>query len=233
MKGKIFLGLVIIFVLAGCFQSNQNLVDTDLDTVYTRKLKDYDFDKGSFGVKKSSFFLLDTITYYNEKGDTLNIPGDSTEYISESTAAKLVEAVRKNMIDYGWEEVKSDTAKLDDEQFESLVLMKLTLSKVEHVGGVGYYYPYPYYSYWGGGIGISPYYYYDSWTTYYYKYNTGYMLVSMIEPLKTPPKEIEKNVGKLVWESYLEGYVSKTIALKSILDAVDISFEQSEYLDRK
>jgi hypothetical protein len=209
----------LVISLNSCY--NDDYISTrDYDVVYTQKLDGFDFNQGSYGAKKVNFVVSDTVIYYDDKGRMHKIPGSSTTDITAAEAKAMINAVEDNMIHLGWNELDKNTPPTE-EQVKAAVLVNITLSYNSYVGG-GYYPIYPGWGYWGG--------YYPVWGAYYYSYETGSVYVKMIEP---NPSMAGGEKGKMVWETYLSGIMSKSVNLQSILNGIHQGFDQSEeYLKR-
>jgi len=216
MRKKILLfGITLAAMLSSCYGPNDSVYTEDLDVVISRKKDNYDF------TTKSKFYISDTITYQDENGEWHKAPD---KLIPKEIVGNIVDNVRVNMTDLGWEEITSLDEAVKDK--ENSVFLSIIMSKRKVEGG-GYYpiYPYPGWDWWWGYPGWG---YWDPWVPYYYSYSTASVDVSMREISKNEEGKVNR---VLIWETFLNGYARNILSAEHINNGIDIGFEQSSYLD--
>jgi hypothetical protein len=187
-------------MLAGCYPKGPEYVD-DLDVTFTSYDESFNFQA------LKTYAIPDKIVIGFEVDKT----GDTTiEYMNAIDANKILSQVNFNMIDYGW-------TKVDVDQNPDMLMM---------LGGISttnYFYDY-WYNWW-----------YDDWYNWgwYYppyvslsSYTTGSLITVFADPNKNNPL----NKVDPAWISINNGILTQGNDINRVLNAIDQSFEQSEYL---
>ncbi len=196
-----FLSIVaIVSMLAGCYPKGPEYVD-DLDVTFTSYDESFNFQA------LKTYAIPDKIVIGFEVDKT----GDTTiEYMNAIDANKILSQVNFNMTDYGW-------TKVDVDQNPDMLMM---------LGGISttnYFYDY-WYNWW-----------YDDWYNWgwYYppyvslsSYTTGSLITVFADPNENNPL----NKVDPAWISINNGILTQGNDINRVLNAIDQSFEQSEYL---
>jgi len=187
--------------VSSCYY-DYGLSTSDYDAILTN------YDKATdFGTYKT-FFLPDTVLHL--------IGEDDKDEISRGYDKQILSAIRGNMTARGYVEVDLDTANLPD------VVMTVSIATSTWVGG-GYYYPY--YPGWGWG-------YYPGWGygTYYYTYETGTVIVDLIDKNDLDPGNPDA-YALPKWNGTMQGIVSDVYSNSTrVINGINQMFYQSPYL---
>jgi Domain of unknown function (DUF4136) len=224
---KIFVPLVIVVAgLSSCYPVDDLQVE-DLDVAATLYDKNY-YDPAT-GVNKfqdfQTFNVVDTIIHIIDDADD--------DPISRKFDDFILEQVRLNMLQLGYiEETDPETNAPD---------VTLTVSAMSSEHEVYTWYPY-WGWYWGYG-GYYPYsakavkdtpsalYYYYPWYPYgtYYTYQSGSILMEMVEVARIDP---EVEAIPVVWAAIVNGVLeeSQSGAQARLSKGIDQCFDQSPYL---
>ena len=206
---KVGLSLIVISaVMAACYPGGPTYIE-DYDVVYTINV-----DNGvSSDPSKVNFHLADTVMDLSE-------PGSSPDPIGNQK--QLLNTVRKNMLNYGYNEIK-DTADIRDSA-DFVVLVTVVRSDN---------YVYTWWPGWGG--------YWPGWgwggccwyppTTTVSNYRTGSVLVQLVDVANVDP---DLEIIPVVWQGTIEGLFegSNTNIENRTERGVNQMFKQSDYLNR-
>ena len=217
---------ILIAGLSSCYPVDDLTVE-DLDVAAT--LYDKAYYSPETGVNKFNalltFVVVDTIVHVVAPGDEDNLNRSYDEFV--------LEQVRLNMLKLGFVE------ELDPEVNPVDVAVTVTALTSEHE----VYYWYPYWGwYWGYG-GYYPYsgsataaaasdpYYYYPWYPYtsYYTYQSGSVLMEMVDVARIDP-EVEEI--PIIWAGIVNGVLetSETSVKNRLSNGIDQCFDQSPYL---
>ena len=197
-KGFIFLLFLSasVIVLQSCYPYD-NLTPEDTDVVITF------YDSGTNFSSLVTYALPDTIYAFGNNGDIV-----PNEDISSSSANSILNSIKSNMQEMGYEEFSGNPSDAD-------VLVIALANSSSWVSGGCYY---SYWSYW--------YPYYGWCYPVAYTYTVGSVFIVMLDPAKTGGD------NKAVWFAGCNGVLSTTNASNQSRINSDISqaFTQSPYL---
>jgi hypothetical protein len=146
--------------------------------------------------------------------------GDTTiEYMNSIYAAPILEAMQRNMENYGWTLVPVSAN-------PDMLLMPAGLSTTT------YFYSY-WYDWWYGGYGG-----YWGWYGWYYppyytvsSYTTGTLLMVLSDPKLASESPI--NRAPALWIAAANGLLTYSYDISRVTQSVDQAFMQSTYLNTK
>ncbi|MBT1699520.1 DUF4136 domain-containing protein [Fulvivirgaceae bacterium PWU4] len=202
---KQFLIIFTTALLAGCYPDGPDYVE-DIDVVYTVYDQAYDFKT------QKTFAMPDKIAVSVEvtSEDTL------IEYMNPIYATPILQAIQRNMENYGWSRVNVD-------QNPDIVLTPAGLSTTT------YFYSY-WYDWWYGG--------YWGWYGWYYppyytvsSYTTGTLLMVVADPNQANQSPINRSPA--LWIAAANGLLTYSYDLSRVSEGIDQAFTQSPYLNLK
>lgn len=146
-----------------------------------------------------------------------NLASDDTIVTGTSYARPVLTAINTNLEARGYQRVERD----EDPDLAVNAYVVKNLNLFQQVNGYygypGYYYP-GYYGYYG--------YYYNYPYVSTYLYNTGVLVVEIVDlKNKTPDNKV-----KVIWNSYMGDVFSSIDRNKQTLEAIDQAFTQSPYV---
>jgi hypothetical protein len=204
-KGMISVVLSVPLMFVGCYPDGPEYIE-DFDLVITNHDTSFDFDS------------IETFALPNQVVKITGnlVEGDDPEFVSDEYADIILNGIRDNMEDYGWEEV-------DRNNEPDVIILPSAMQSTTAV----WYYDYWYWDWW------YPYY----WWGWYYpypiyggSYTSGSLFVQMTYPAGITAAD---NIP-VVWSSILNGLLEGTT--ENIEDrierGIDQAFEQSPYLDQ-
>jgi hypothetical protein len=221
--------LPLIIVVAGvssCYPIDDLTVE-DLDITATIYDKTY-YDGPSGNVNKfedlMTFTVVDTIMHLVESGTEDNISHQYDDFV--------LEQVRLNMLKLGF------TEELNPEVNPAEVVITVSAMSSEHEVYTwypywGWYWGYGGYPYKGTATGdlISAYSYYYPWLPYstYYSYQSGSVLLEMVDAARVDPDVEEIPV---IWAGIVNGVLesSQSGTKNRLSTGIDQCFNQSPYL---
>jgi hypothetical protein len=203
-----FIIVMLALMLAGCYPDGPDYAK-DTDVVYTVYDQEYLF------TEKHTFAMPDKIVIGFEVED-----GDTTiEYMNSIYAAPILEAMQRNMENYGWTLVPVSAN-------PDMLLMPAGLSTTT------YFYSY-WYDWWYGGYGG-----YWGWYGWYYppyytvsSYTTGTLLMVLSDPKLASESPI--NRAPALWIAAANGLLTYSYDISRVTQSVDQAFMQSTYLNTK
>jgi hypothetical protein len=207
------LSVVLTLVLiSGCYPNGAEFID-DIDLVYTNYSSGFAFSS------KQTYAIPDSVIKIT--GDVFNDPdGDhKPSFLSQSSAAVILDKINQNMLDYGWQRVNKNAN-------PDVILL------VSSVTTTNLYYYYDWW-YWGWYYpGYSPgwgWYYPGYYPPYVTGYRSGSVLVQMVDA-----KAVAAGVESVpvVWTCILNGLAeggTSSIAPR-VQTGIDKAFAQSPYL---
>src|SRR5690606_4824055 len=200
---KVILPVVCVVVISwGCEPQPDDLKLVDEFVVFTNYDQNADF--GSY------------LTYYMRE-DTIglvsNYPGDDTIVVGSDYARPVVDQIMTHLNARGYQSVDFDES--PDLAVKAYVLKDLNIFQ-DYVYPPGYYYP---------GYGYYSYYYYPPYVQTY-AYNTGVLVVEVIDLKNITPQ----NQVAVIWTAHLGDVFSSLNLVQQTLDAIDQAFQQSAYL---
>jgi hypothetical protein len=222
MKNMI-LPLIIIAGISSCYPIDDLKVE-DLDIAASLYDKTY-YEPGT-GLNKfqalRTFTVVDTVVHIMDASDEDNISRRYDEFV--------IEQIRLNMLKLGFTEETNPDVNAPD------VAVTISAMSSEHE-------VYTWYPYWGWywGYGGYPYkstvpaatssYYYYPWYPYttYYTYQTGSVIMEMVEVARVNP---DNDAIPVIWASIVNGVLdeSQTNTQNRLSKGIDQCFSQSPYL---
>jgi hypothetical protein len=190
-------------LLTQCYPEGPEYYE-ELDLVYSNYDPDYGFDT------KQTYAIPDKIM----KIDDDLVGGGDPNFVKEPYATQLLDKIKVNMANYGWELVdKNDNP-------------DVVLAPVAYMLTTTYYYGYGgYWDWWYGG-----------WYGWYYpypvttSYTTGSLIVTMLDPNDLSPDDKARAVWGFVINGLLEGSTSQFV--DRYTKGINQAFTQSPYLDK-
>lgn len=202
MKIKIVSYVSILVFLVSCYPKGPDYYE-DLDLVYTNHDEGFDFaSKGTYSIPNKIVKLT---------GDLVD--GEGPEFVDEPGASQMLNEMKKNMSEMGWEEV-------EDPINADVVLFPAAWTNTT----VYYWYDYWcwYYPYYCGGWG---------W---------GYPMVSTVTAGTLVMTIVPSGSGigggsepKTVWTGMVNGLLSGAYDTSRATNGIDQAFDQSPYLNTK
>ncbi|MFO7256560.1 MAG: DUF4136 domain-containing protein [Bacteroidota bacterium] len=203
---KVVLLMVCVAAMSwGCEPQPDDLKLFDQFVVSTNRDANADF--GSY---LTYFMQSDTI------GLVSNIPNDDTIIVGSYYARPVVNQVKSNLNARGYQSVDSDEN--PDLAVKAYVVKDLNIFQ-DYVYPPGYYYP---------GYGYYSYYYYPPYVQTY-AYNTGVLVVEIIDLKNITPQ----NEVAVIWTAHLGDVFSSVDLVQQTIEAIDQAFQQSTYITRQ
>ena len=210
---KITTFFVLAICLAGCYPSGPDYVE-QLDLVVTNYDPNFDFSA------RSTFSLPDKVVKIT--GENIEDPDGNNEpdYVTQTYADMILNAIRDNMLSYGWSEV-------DESASPDVIILPAAMEVTNLVYYYdwwywGWYYPgYPGYG-WG-------WYYPGYYPPYVSSYSTGTVFIQMTDPNGLTP---DSNIP-VVWLGIVNGLLTGDVGSVAtrINSTIDQAFAQSTYLN--
>jgi hypothetical protein len=204
MKNQLII-LFLMILFAGCYPDGPDYVE-DIDVVYSVHDPKYDFNA------KQTFAMPDKIV------TDVEISGlDTTfEYMSPVYATAILQAIQKNMEDYGWKRV-------DINANPDLLLTPAGITSTT-------YYASYWYDWWYGG--------YYGWYGWYYPpyysvstYTTGTLMMVLSDPKQASESPINRSPA--LWIAAANGLLTYSYNINRIGAGINKAFSQSPYLNTK
>lgn len=211
MRKLIFLSLSLAIVLSSCHPEPDNKLLIDELVVATN----YDPD-ADFSGYVTYTIPTDTIGFVSQTSkDTLIVAQKSTY------PRPVLTAINNNLSTRGY--VRVDKTENPDIAINVLVVNDFNVFQQvvypDYYGYPGYYYP--------GYYGYSSWYYYYPYVNTY-AYNTGVLIIEMVDMKNRTPD----NKVKVVWDAYMGDVYSTLDLQQQTLNAIDQAFAQSPYLEK-
>jgi hypothetical protein len=150
------------------------------------------------------------------------ISADSVDTVQTSLDQAILSRIVSNMSNYGYTKEVLDTTNWPNNATEVILLPATTTTTWR-----GYsYYP-GWGGWWGGWWGYPGYGGGYPGYTVPYEYQTGSVLVEMVDPRKV--NQAEKKVG-IIWSGALNGLLGSSNPTPRVTQGIDQMFAQSEYL---
>ena len=212
---KFFFGFMLLGFISSCYPGEDIYEADDLDIVLTLYDEEADFSS------KKTYALPDSIISIDDGGVLTLLRNDFDD--------QILEQVRANLEAYGWKEVQPG------ESSDVVVLLyKVTTVNVEAYSYADYWWNWwGWYPYWGAypvvpGAGWSPYYPWGG--TVVYSYQTGTLLIDMIDPNKAGP---ESMTIPSIWGAGINGLLegANEEISNRLTDNINQVFDQSPYLN--
>ena len=197
MKIKIVSYVSILIFLVSCYPKGPDYYE-DLDVVYT------DYDQGYDFASKGTYSIPDKIVKMTGEF----VDGGLPEFVDEPGATQMLNEMKKNMQELGWEEV-AEPANAD------VILFPAAWTNTT----VYYWYDYWcwYYPYYCGGWGWG----YPSVTTV----TAGTLVMTIV-----PTGDGGDTKPMPVWTGMVNGLLSGAYDTSRATDGIDQAFDQSPYL---
>jgi hypothetical protein len=187
--------LIVILILHSCTPEFDAPVE-ELDLAITT------YDKEANFSQLSTFYIADTIIYIDDDGVTIQREDNATEQL-------ILDEIRQNLLDLGWEEV-SDTTN-DDVQADVAILVSVLQADLYYYYTYwwDWYYWYPW-DWWYPGYPSYP--WYPSYPSYpSYGYTIGSLIIDMInmKDVILPPVEDNPSIRPpIVWSGIVNGILA-------------------------
>ncbi|MEH0157111.1 DUF4136 domain-containing protein [Limibacter armeniacum] len=213
MKKNCLLLFMCLMALCGCYPEGPDYVD-ELDVVLTNRQPDFDTLTAMTYSMPNEVVIIDDDDFTDFDDD------NEPEFVDEPYRSAILNTVRDNMENYGWQEVSL-------EQRADVVL----LVSVSQTTNVFYYYDWYYWNWYFGG-------YYNPWgwyyPGYYYPSVSSYRTGSVFIQLTEPNNQTADDRAPVVWSGVLNGLLegSNTNITNRIEEGVNKAFDQSPYLQR-
>lgn len=200
------LGLVSMALLAGCYPQGPEYID-EYDLVLTNFSPTFDF------TTTTTYSLPDSVIKIS--GDLID--GENPDMVSPVYGDEILDDIRQNMNERGWEEV--DEANDPDVILLPSVFTSTTVSYYYDSYYWGWYYPYYGYGWYYPG-------YYPAYVT---SYTTGTLMIQMTDPNDPAASDNIPVVWTAAFNGLAEGSTSGLVV--RIDEAIDQAFDQSAYLN--
>jgi hypothetical protein len=194
----------LLLLMWGCYPEGPEYAE-DMDLVFTTY--DVDFNFGS----KKTYAMPDKIVI----GVDIDKSGDTTfNFMDQTFADQILAQIDNNMQAYGWN--KTDIANDPD-----MLLMPAGTSSTTYYYSWWYdWWYYDWYYYWWG-------WYYPPYVTVS-SYTTGSLILVLTDPDEAQNNPLNKS--SVSWISVSNGILTYNYNLSRVIDAINQSFDQSNYL---
>jgi Domain of unknown function (DUF4136) len=192
-------------MLFACYPGTRTISESDLVITANEKGKVY---KGEYRT-----YYMDSVRHIVSGGAEIDTTNDD----------KILALVRKNFNALGWQEIADPNVETPD------VYIVNTSIKAKNTGSYvwgGYPWYGPGYGWWGGWYPYYPYYP----SVGYYSYQTGSLLIEMLDVKNADP--IEERIG-VIWNGAAQGLLEGSYIQSRAENLINQIFTQSPYLNIK
>jgi len=220
----IMCSLSLCLTLWACYPGGPNS-SVELTTITTGYDKSYNFNKPNYA-------LLDSIVHIIDEDN----PDNNVE-LSREYDTTIIAAVRRNMQSLGYNEIPLD--EIDDSGDVDIIMLLGAIG----TKNIGYAWSpwYPWYGWWGGWgywPGYGPgwgwgYPWYPGGGGTVYQYDTGTLLINMLDPENANPDSLLQNLS---WSASINGLLNSVNEQKGdtfFNESIDQAYRQSDYLGVK